>query len=104
PAEYGRAAKLDAAASLHVPEPVERKVVLPPPHDRIGEHSWACESARDRQVQGLREEDLRQRVAIAILGQELGSDDARDDDRGGPALDDLAHLLADALERVEPLP
>ena len=42
------------------------------------------------------------RVRLAVLAHELRLDDARDDHRPGPTLEDLGHLFADALERVEP--
>lgn len=78
-------------------------MILPPLHDRVGEHARSGKATRDRQLKRLRDEHLRQRVALPTLGHELRPDNTRDNERRRPALDDLAHFFADALERIEPL-
>jgi hypothetical protein len=75
-------------------------VVLPALDDGIGEHAGTSETARDRQLERLGDEDLGLGVALSILEYELGTNDACDDERRGAALDRFADILADALEGI----
>jgi hypothetical protein len=83
---------------------VERQVVLPAPHDGLGEEPGSGEAARDRQLRRLGLQDLRFGGAGMILRDELRLVHADHDDRRPAVLDGLADILSDAPERVEPAP
>ena len=82
---------------------MEGLVVLPATHHGVGEQTRAGEAARDRQLRRLGDQHRRGPVPDAVLGHELRADHPHDDGGGGPALEDFAHLLADALVVLEPL-
>ncbi len=102
PTAHRGACELETIAGIHVLEPVERHVILPPLDDRVGEHAGTGEPARDGQLERIGDEHLGLGVALAILAHELRAYDARDDEGSGAALDRFAHVLANALERVQP--
>ncbi len=101
PATDGGARELEAFARIDALEPVQRQVVLPAAHDRVGQQARARKTARDRQLERLRRRDPRRRARGALLADELRPLDVDRDERGRAALDDLAHLLADPDEGVE---
>jgi hypothetical protein len=101
PSAHGGARELDAVACGHVLAAVEGHVLLPAPDDRVREHAGSRESSRDGQLERLGDEDFSLRVALAILGHELRPDDPGHDERRRAPLDRLAHVLADALERIQ---
>ena len=62
---------------------------------RAGQPAW------NRQLWRLAAQDLSP-TTIAIFARELGLDDARDDQRCRPALEDFGDVLADPVKRIEP--
>ncbi len=103
PAAHGGTRELEAVTRVHAFETVQWHVILPAPDDRVGEHAGPGEATRNRQLQGLGDEDLGELVTLTAFEHELRSYDASHDERCRAALDHFAHVLADALECIEPL-
>jgi hypothetical protein len=78
------------------------KVVLPAPHDGVGEQPRSGQPALNRQLGRRRHRHDGLGVAQSPLADELGTADAHHDQRRGTALNGLADVLADALEGIEP--
>ncbi|MEZ4226992.1 MAG: hypothetical protein R3B13_38990 [Polyangiaceae bacterium] len=78
PASAGRASRkssnapVETVALVDALQSIERLVVLPAPHDRIGKHPRAGETARDRKCGSRSNEDGRRFVVLgSVLQHEL---------------------------------
>jgi hypothetical protein len=69
-----------------------------------GEHPRPGEGARDRQLERLCGQDFGLAASLTIPANELRAHDSSHDERSRTPLERLADVLANALERVEPLP
>ena len=82
-------------------EAVQRLVILPAAHDRVGQHPRAGPAAQDGQVGRIADQHLDRPLARRVLGDELRPDHPHDDARGAAALEHFAHLFPDAAEVFE---
>jgi hypothetical protein len=103
PATHRGSGELDAVACINILASVHREVILPALDDRIGEHAGTCEPFLNRLLEWLADKYVRRCVSVTVLANELRPDDPSYDERRRAPLHDLADLLADTLERFEPL-
>ena len=104
PARAGGIEALAAALERYtdVLKPVQRQVVLPAADDRVGEQAGAGEAALDGQLHRRRLQDLRLGQPVALPRHELRLVQPHHHQGGRPPLRRLHHVLADALEGVQP--
>jgi hypothetical protein len=103
PAADRRARELDAVAREDALDAVQRLVVLPAPHDRVGEQSRARKPALDRQLRHVGDQHLRRPVPQPVLARKLRPPRHHHDAGRRAALERLRHLLADPVELLETL-
>jgi len=103
PAAEGRAGQLDALPAVDPLEPVQRQVIRPAAHDRVGQQPRAGKAALDRELGHFGDLDRGPGQAFAVLADEFGPHDPQVHQRGLSSLERVADLFADALEGVEAL-
>ena len=96
-----RLGEVELLAPVDVLEARERLVILPAAHDGVGKHRGAGETALDGQLDGGRGEHVGGSAALAIFAHELLVRDGDDHARSRSALEHLARIGADELERIE---